>query len=399
MKLRRNAAFVGALLMVGAAATPLVGGYASAAAKTAKAPIIIGAAVAKTGWMTVSDQTTMEAFMMEINSVNKAGGINGHQLKVISEDTQTNVTKDKQVTSDLIRRGAKIIIGTCNFDVGSPIGITAEQHGLLNMSLCAGSPLWGPKGIGPLAYSGATADYVEGWVMAQFMKNQGYKDPFVLNDTSLDYSKEVCTGFTDHWAQLGGKLAGTDTFLNSDANIATQVGDIQTAKPDAIALCTYSPGGPTAVRDIRAAGLSTPIVSDFGMTGTSWLSAVPNLSDFFVTSNASLYHDDQVKAVNQFVTAYTKQFGSSGLQNTSVVDGYADAQMIVAALKATGGSTSGTKLAAAMNQFHNLNLLLPTTFTKTVHIQATRPVRILEYTNGRPSFFKLIVPRNVNLHL
>ena len=236
--------------------------------------------------------------------------------------------------------------------------------------------------------------------MAQFLKEQGWNHPFVLDDTSLDYSKQVCVGFEDRWKQLGGSIAGTANFLNTDASVATQVNQIKSANPDSVLLCTYTPGGTTAVKDIRAAGVSTPIVSDFGMTGTFWTDAVPNLSDFYTTTNASLYGDDPVPAINQFVKAYAAKYGVAGLQNTSVTVGYTSAQSIVDAIQKAGGSTNGAALTAVMNKFKNLNTLLPTTYTPTVHINTQRPIRILKYTDGKPAFFKLIkITGNVPLHL
>ena len=390
------------LIIVLAAATMAAcgGSKTSTAGAADTGPIVIGAAVAKTGWMAIADQTSMDAFMMAVDKVNATGGINGRQIKVISQDSQTDKTKIKQATADLIGQGAKIIVATCNFDIGSPGGIEAQAHNILNVSLCAGSPRWGTQGIGPQAYSAATADYAEGWAMAEFLKQQGWSRPFVLNDVSLDYSKEVCSGFTDRWRETGGSVAGTDQFMNGDASVATQVGHIRSANPDVIALCTYTPGGTTAIRGIRAAGVNTPVVTDFGMTGTDWVQSVPTLSDFYVTTNASLYGDDPDAKVNQFVTDYTSRYGSSGLQNTSVTVGYTCAEMIIEAIKGAGGATDGPSLSAQLDKFSNAPTLLPTTYTPTVHINAKRPIRILRYTDGKPAFFKMIqVTGDVNLHL
>jgi len=405
MKSKRTLALAAMVALGGAGlaacgATVSPASSSTAISKAQTGPIVIGAAIAKTGWMTIPDQTSMDAFMMVINQVNASGGIHGRKIKVITGDSQTSETVIKQVTSNLIGQGAKIIVATCNYDIGSPAGIEAQSDNILNVSLCAGSPLWGTQGIGPQAYTAATADYAEGWAIAQFIKEQGWSRPFVLDDESLDYSKQVCTGFDEHWQELGGKVAGTAQFMNGDASIATQVGSIQSVKPDVIVACTYTPGGTTAIRDIRAAGLTTPIVSDFGMTGTDWLNAVPHLSNFYVTANASLYGDDPDPKVNQFVKQYVALYGSSGLQNTSVTVGYTCAQMIVDALEKDGGNTDGPALSAVLDKFTNYPTLLPTTYTPSIHINAKRPIRILRYTNGTPAFFKMIdITGNVDLHL
>ena len=138
------------LVTVSAMALLVLAGCGTAESATdtsssAKGPIIIGAAIAKTGWMQPTDSTTMDAFMMEINKVNAAGGIDDAKIKVITEDSQTNVTVIKQVTADLISRGAQIIVATCNYDVGSPAGIEAQSHNILNVSLSARITPLGPS--------------------------------------------------------------------------------------------------------------------------------------------------------------------------------------------------------------------------------------------------------------
>jgi branched-chain amino acid transport system substrate-binding protein len=61
----------------------------------------------------------------------------------------------------------------------------------------------------------------------------------------------------------GGKIVDRDTFKNSDASLASQVTRLRTAmaagKVDAIVFCSYLPGGSSAIRQIRAAGIDLPI--------------------------------------------------------------------------------------------------------------------------------------------
>ena len=57
----------------------------------------------------------------------------------------------------------------------------------------------------------------------------------------------------------GAGIVGSDTFKNDDASIASQITRIKALpkEPDAIMLCSYAPGGASAVRQIRAAGIQS----------------------------------------------------------------------------------------------------------------------------------------------
>jgi branched-chain amino acid transport system substrate-binding protein len=67
-------------------------------------------------------------------------------------------------------------------------------------------------------------------------------------------------------------VLGEDTFLNSDASIDAQITRINglSAEPDVIMFCSYAPGGPSAIRQLRAAGIDQPIITGESMDGDYW---------------------------------------------------------------------------------------------------------------------------------
>lgn len=364
-----------------------------------KGPITIGAAVAKTGFMVAYDKPDMAGFQIAMDEINANGGIDGRQVKLITEDSASTPAGAKKAAEDLIDKGAEILITTANFDVGSPAGIAAEEKGILNISAGAASPKYGAQGIGPLAYTVAPATYYEGAAMAQLAKNNGWDTVFALDDTSLDYSSEQCDGFNEYAKQIGLNVVG-DSFKNSDKSIASQITKIKSSGAKAIAVCSYTPGGATAVRQIRAAGIDLPMMSGIGMAGTYWLKAVPNLSDFYTVSSASMYGDDPDPKVNEFVKKFQEKTGEVPATDAAV-GGYSAMQMIAKAIERAGGSTDGAALAKQLDQFKDEPLLMgPTTYTPETHIINGRPMKVIKYTDGKPAYDETLeVPGEVDLHL
>lgn len=365
-------------------------------------PIIIGFADAKTGWMGPYDEGPRQAFQLRIDEVNAEGGIDGRLIEVISGDNQTDVTKGKQVAADLIAQGADVIVGSCNYDVGSSAATEAQNAGILGVTACAGSPRWGVQGIGPLAYNAANADYVEGAVMAQFAEDNGWESPFILVDTTLDYDKEICQGFEDYWVnQLGHEIAGEASFQNGDTAIPTQISDIQASGADSIMFCSYNPGGATALRNLRAADVNLPIVSGNGMSGSYWVDAVPGISDFYTTVNACLDGNDPEPRVNEFRDAYEEAYGTDPADaDTGLILGYVLAEVVLDAID-EAGTTEGTAVAAVLDQMTDYPSLLPTTYTPELHINVSRPFRILQYANGEVTCLSetIAVDKPVELYL
>ncbi len=86
--------------------------------------------------------------------------------------------------------------------------------------------------------------------------------------------------------------------------------------------------------------------------------------------------------MNAFFKRFEAKFNrkadvSYGLRGYSIVQGWA-----LAANKA--GSLEGSKVAAVLDTFDKQPLVIgPTTYTKTLHIQTTRPMAILNATKGK----------------
>jgi branched-chain amino acid transport system substrate-binding protein len=382
----------------GSSSNPSSGASATTSAKKQTGPIVIGAAVASTGFMVSYDKPDMAAFKIGMDEINARGGIDGRKLKLITEDTASTPAGAKKAAEDLIAKGAQIMLVTSNFDVGSPAGIAAQEKNILNFSVGAASPKYGVQGIGPTAFTPAPATYYEGAAMAQLLKDKGYKKAFMLDDTSLDYSSEQCVGFKEHAKEIGLPATG-DSFKNGDKSIASQITKIKGSGADAVAVCSYTPGGATAVRQIRAAGVNLPLVSGIGMAGTYWLKAIPRLSNFYTVSSASMYGDDPDPKVNDFVEKFKAQNGEVP-STDAAVGGYSISEIIDRAVKQVG-STDGAKLAQAIESFKDMPLLMgPTTYTSTVHIVSGRPMKIIKYTNGKPAYAgTLKVQGDVDLHL
>ena len=183
--------------------------------------IVIGAAVGLSGVESSFDGPSLAGFKVYLDEVNAQGGIDGRKLVLKVIDTTSTKPGGTEAANRLISDGAQIILTSANFDFGSPAGNVAQAKNILNFSLGAGSPLYGPMGIGPQAYSSAPSTYLEGHVMAQALADLGKKRPFLLTDEFYDYGTQVAQGARERFEQLGITPAGEATFKNNDSSIAT----------------------------------------------------------------------------------------------------------------------------------------------------------------------------------
>ena len=90
---------------------------APAASAACDKPILIGAAMAQTGFMSPFDGPALTTAQIAVDKINAAGGVNGCQLTLEAVDTETNPDKGQQIATDFVAKGAKLLLVTCDADI------------------------------------------------------------------------------------------------------------------------------------------------------------------------------------------------------------------------------------------------------------------------------------------
>ena len=371
-----------------------------AAVPAASDTVKFGLVMSYSGWFQPIDASTIDGAMLAVKEINAKGGVLGQQIEVVSFDNKSEPLLGADGALDVIGKGAKAILFPSDFDFGAPGAFVAQQNGVLSFS-GASDPKWGVAGIGNLAYSMSNASQAQGALLAEWaFEQKGWKTAYVLLDNTIFYTKSLCSSFANRWKQLAGDagLLGEDIFLNSDPTIDAQVSRINglATKPDVLMVCSYAPGGPSALRQLRAAGLTQPIVSGESMDGDYWAGTVPNLSDFYVVTYGSFYGDDSDPAVADFFKRYEAEYGkradvSYGLRGYSAVQAWA-----TAAERAK--SVEAADVAAVLDTFKDEPLAIgPTTFTPELHISTTRPITLVQAQDGKFSEVAKVTVREFSL--
>jgi branched-chain amino acid transport system substrate-binding protein len=261
---------------------------ASATAKksgsAAEDPVIIGFAMAQSGFMAEFDGPDVLGAKLAIDDINKAGGLLGRQLRAVEVDSKTDKQANAQAATKLVQQGAQMIVSSCDLDFGGPGALIANSANKIVLG-CAGDPRWGLQGIGKNAFTINTITPGEGSAAAEWAYyKKKWRTVYLLNDSFIQYTKALGGYFKQRWGQLGGtRIVGEDNFKNSDASFTTQVSRIRSlsSQPDFIYMTACAPGGPTVLRQLRAAGVNTPVLSDNCVIGDFWVPSVPKLKNFF----------------------------------------------------------------------------------------------------------------------
>lgn len=350
--------------------------------------IVVGFATAETGFMQAYDKPAQDAAMIRIKEINDAGGLLGKQIEVVNADTKTDRAEGAKAGLSVIDAGADMVVVSCDYDFGAPAALAAESSGLISFFLCAESIKAGIQGVGPNSFSASVLAAVQGATMAEWAYNKkGARTFYRLLDTWTEYNKGICDGFDWMLPKLAdAKLVGEDTFLNEDASIAAQITRIKSLpeEPDAIMLCTMMPGAVSAIKQIRAAGINSMILNGSGVDGSYWLSAVPDLSNFFVPVQGSIYGDDPNPDVTAFNAKYKEATGGDP-STQYVYPGYVMIDVWAKAVERAGTTETAAVVAELEKMRGEPTLFGPRTFTSDLHHQNQARYLIVETNAGKPA--------------
>lgn len=348
--------------------------------------IVIGAAMAKTGYMAPYD-ATFAAVEQLIEETNAKGGIDGHKIKVVHADTRSEPQQAVLAVQKVIEEGANVLVFSgeaLNAAAGAPL---AEEHNELNMSI-ANEPGFGPPTTGRLSFSSYPSLLTEASAGAKFLWDRGVRHPFLFRDTSIIFGRAYCSGFEQTWEHLGGTIAGSVDFENTDESVASQVSELRNSDADAVAMCSYPPGGASAIKQIRSAGIDVPIQGPGGFDGTFWLKGIPSTKEIFATSNGSAYDPPNAETAKLFEKL--KAAGINTDVSSSLLGAYAGGQLILDAIRETH-SVNGSTLADALEAKPHHTVVGNLSYTRDDH----HPIRtwpIYSYTTGKPVLAAKVKP-------
>jgi branched-chain amino acid transport system substrate-binding protein len=390
---RRRALLVFALGALLAGSALLAGCGSSGASTTAVAgglpsEIVIGAAIAKTGYLVPYDDN-IAAVEQLVTETDEAGGIDGHKVRIVYADNHSEPQDAPIATEKVIEEGADVLLLSCEAPIAAASAKVAEEHRLLNFTLCSSEPGYGPPYTGRLAFSANRSLISEADSRANFLYGKGIEHPFLLVDTSILLGKIDQFGFEETWKHLGGgQIAGTAYFENSDASIATQINQIKQSDADAINISSYPPGGAAAIREIRAAGINLPITTPSAFDGTFWLKAVPDTEAVYATLNGSAYDPTTKSSARLFRSLRTA--GVSTDVSGNLMASYAAGQLILDAIRETG-SVDGDTLADWLEAKPRQTVMGKLAYSEEDHLPQGG-WSIYEYAGRKPRFVTKVKP-------
>jgi branched-chain amino acid transport system substrate-binding protein len=349
--------------------------------------IVIGAAIAKTGYLAPWDAGIVAVEQL-VDETNAGGGIDGHRLRVIQADTRSDPQQAVVTVGKLLEEGADVLFMSGEALTAAAGAPAAEERGKLNFAI-VGEPGYGPPTTGRLSFSSYWSTVSEASAAASFLRERAVRRPFLFRDTALIYGKAYCSAFQQAWDRLGGAIAGSADFKNGDGSVASQVNELGRSQADAVVMCSYPPGGAAAIKQIRASGSEVPILAAGAFDGVYWLKGISNTDDVYVPLMGSTY-DPPTPAVARLF----KTLEESGVEtdvSSALLAYYIGGQLILQALDETK-SVDGNALADALEAKPHPTIIGKAEYSTDDHHIHSGSWQIYEFSNRKPKLVAEVTP-------
>jgi len=306
--------------------------------------IIVGEYASLTGKEAAFGQSSHKGTQLAVEEVNKAGGVLGRQIKLITEDTQSKIGESATGVRKLISRDNAIAI----------LGEVASQRSLEGASVCqpAKIPMISPSSTNPKVTE--AGDYIfrvcftdefQGLVLAKFAKeNLKLTNVAVLSDATSAYSEGLADYFTQHFQKMGGAIPIRQKYNGGDKDFRAQITAIKAANADGIFVPGYYTDVGLIVAQARQLGIDLPMFGGDGWEAPQLYEiAGEALQNTYYTTH--FYFESDEPKVQEFVKNFQARYGE--VPDAMAALGYDSVMILVDALE-RAGTTEAAKLRDAL---------------------------------------------------
>lgn len=226
--------------------------------------ILIGEFGSMTGSESTFGTNTHNGLLMAIDEVNKAGGIKGKKVRVISEDDQGRSDEAVTVVTKLItQKKVSMIIGEVASSRSIAAAPIAQQYKIPMISPSSTNPK--VTQIGDFIFRVCFIDPFQGAVMAKFaFNNIQKKKAAIFRDRKSDYSMGLADVFKEEFTKMGGQIDADVTYNGGDVDFRPQLTVIKQGKPDMVFIPGYYTEVGLIALQAKELGLNVPLLGGDG---------------------------------------------------------------------------------------------------------------------------------------
>jgi branched-chain amino acid transport system substrate-binding protein len=237
---------------------------AGGSADDGKGPLKIGVIVPLSGPSGPNGKEVLNAIQVEASAWNKAGGVDGRKIEVLSADDKSTPADGVTAANQLVGKHVDVVMGGWNSPVTLAIQPILVRAGVLNITtIPQSSAIIG--GADPDAIRMNAGNTVGGYVAAEYLaEDLGAKKIGMMLEN--DAYGEDAGNFVEKNLPSGVKVVTKQKFDVTSTDFRVAISNLKAESPDAVfsADASEASGQPALMKQLGQAGLDVPYFAGLG---------------------------------------------------------------------------------------------------------------------------------------
>ncbi|CCO22090.1 branched-chain amino acid ABC transporter substrate-binding protein [Maridesulfovibrio hydrothermalis] len=306
--------------------------------------IILGVPGAQSGDLASYGLPTVEAAKLVVKAVNDAGGINGAQVVISTQDDQCKPEFATNAAFKLVSDKATVVLGhICSGATKAAMPIYKESN-IVCMSPSATNPALTQSGDYPNFFRTIASDDAQAALASKFaMEKLGLKNIAVIHDKG-DYGKGFAEFAKKYIEESGSsKVALFEGVTPGAVDYSAVVQKIKASGADAVIFGGYHPEASKIVSQMRKKKMTIPFISDDGVKAKTFIDVAGAAAEgVYATGPRDITGNPMYKvALDQYKAS------NEGEPGAFFFEAYSAAQALLKAIE-VAGSTDYDKIVNAL---------------------------------------------------
>ena len=301
-------------------------------------PLIVGNLNAFTGSIAEFGPPLRNSVQLAASHVNRAGGVGGGSMLVISRDTAVNPVQGVDAARALVDvEGAVAIVGALSSGVtiASAQSVTIPK-GVLLISGASTAPAITTLEDDDLLFRTTPSDAAQGAVLARLADELGYQTVGIMYINNA-YGEGLAAQFEESFAEYGGQVTSKVPHEDTQPTFASELEKATEGNPDALAVMSYTGQSRVYVREALEGGYADTFLFVDGVKGSEWIDEIDAWDELDGTLGTAPGSEGN-PALSIFETAYEETYGFP-VTHPFMAEHY-DATVLIALAAAKAGSTT-----------------------------------------------------------
>lgn len=224
-----------------------------------------------------------QAIRIAVEERNASGGIDGHNVVLVAEDSEGKQEKATAAMEKLASVDHVFGIVGAVFSTNS-IAIAPRANAEKIVMISPSSTVGGLTNIGPYIFRDVLSDDLQAAVFARYCYENLKLRSIAILYTKNDYSQGLTNGFKQAFTAEGGKIVAEESGLQGDKDFKTQLTNIKAQNPDGIYMPNYVAEIAQILQQAKQLGINAKMLSADGFSNPEILDLAGDLANGVIFS-------------------------------------------------------------------------------------------------------------------